>query len=233
MISHHHKCIFVHIPKTAGQSIERAFLEQIGLDWETRAPLLLRYNDNARLGPPRLAHLTAQQYTLHKYIPDDMFNSYFKFAYVRNPWDRLVSFYKYLGYASELDFNTFAKKVFEKRIWREQYWFVRPQSDFVYTDDNRQLMNFIGKFENLQDDFHKICEITGMPTTKLAHINKSGDELSAKRSNSERIKAALKHIKNKNIPSHKHYQEYYDSESIEIANRLYHRDIELLGYRFE
>lgn len=96
MISHHHKSVFVHIPKCGGQSIETAFLHDIGLDWRRRAPLLLRFNDNPDLGPPRLAHLLARDYVTMGYLPKDMFDSYFKFAVVRNPYRRIVSTYQYL-----------------------------------------------------------------------------------------------------------------------------------------
>ena len=65
MISHRHRCVFVHIPKVAGQSIEHVFLGWNGLNWKGRAPLLLRPNEDPRKGPPRLAHLRAQDY-----VPD-------------------------------------------------------------------------------------------------------------------------------------------------------------------
>ena len=59
MISHRHQCVFVHVPKTAGISIEHVFLAQYGLTWDERAPLLLRFNPDPALGPERLGHLTA------------------------------------------------------------------------------------------------------------------------------------------------------------------------------
>jgi hypothetical protein len=46
MISYKRKCVFVHIPKCAGQSIESVFDNDAGLTWENRAPFLLRPNAN-------------------------------------------------------------------------------------------------------------------------------------------------------------------------------------------
>ena len=85
-------CVFVHVPKCAGQSVEMFFLNRIGLDWERRAPLLLRPNDVPALGPHLLAHLKAHEYVEKKWMTPLEFNEYFKFAFVRNPWgqDRLV-----------------------------------------------------------------------------------------------------------------------------------------------
>ena len=54
VISHEHRCVFVHIPKCAGQSIETVFLEDLGLDWSNRSILLLRPNECPDIGPPRL-----------------------------------------------------------------------------------------------------------------------------------------------------------------------------------
>lgn len=62
MISRAHKTIFLHIPKAAGQSIEMAFLRDLGLDWSTREQVLLRPNDDPAAGPERLAHLFAREY---------------------------------------------------------------------------------------------------------------------------------------------------------------------------
>src|SRR5689334_4209923 len=107
MISHRHRCLFIHIPKVAGQSIEEVFIRLHNLTWKTRAPLLLRRNDQPELGPPRLAHLKAIDYVRYCYVTPQEFNSYFKFSFIRNPWDRMVSFYKYLGKPQQQSFKEF------------------------------------------------------------------------------------------------------------------------------
>ena len=69
MISHHHKCIFIHIPKTGGTSIENVLRQ-----------------DKSKGSDHRL---------LHEYSHYSVFNSYFKFAIVRNTYDRIWSLYSY------------------------------------------------------------------------------------------------------------------------------------------
>ena len=235
MISHHHKCIFVHIPKNAGQSIEHVFLNLLNLDWETRAPLLLRYNDRAELGPPRLAHLRAQEYVSYRYLSQELFEEYFKFTFVRNPWSRMVSIYKYLKFNQKYEFKSFLKNAFKNKVWRDDYWFVRPQSDFVCTEDGKLLVDFVGKFETLQEDFNDICTKIALAPIKIPHVNKSN--VKPKPSLHpirfiEYVNYQISQINLKQIPTFKKYQDYYDHESIEIVAELYKRDIELFGYKF-
>ena len=108
-------------PSVRGQSIEMFFLARVGLEWETRAPLLLRPNDVPALGPPRLAHLKAHEYVEKKWMTPAQFDEYFKFAFVRNPWDRIASFYRFLGFDRRCSFPRFVSKhlpgQIEKRHW--------------------------------------------------------------------------------------------------------------------
>jgi len=91
MISHHHKVLFVHIPKCAGQSIERAFLRDLRLDWSNRHGLLLRPKKCYESGPERLAHLYANEYVGLGYVSEQDFRRFYKFCIVRDPIDRIIS----------------------------------------------------------------------------------------------------------------------------------------------
>ena len=241
MICHHYKCIFVHIPKTAGQSIETVFLNLLDLDWKTRAPLLLRENDIPELGPPRLAHLKATEYVDYKYIPEALFRDYYKFTFVRNPWDRVVSLYKGLGFYKHIPFKVFVMNTLQEELWKSKYWFVGPQNQYICDKQGNFIVDFIGRFESLQEDFNHICTNVGLMPTKLPHVNasKKSMQYSADRpkhslfSPIKLLKQLRRHHKTYSYPIFSSYIEYYDDESIKKVRELYSKDIEMFGYQFE
>lgn len=217
MICHKYKCIFVHIPKTAGQSIEHVFLNLLGLSWEEREPLLLKFNYDKNLGPPRLAHLKAQEYLKYNYISQSMFDSYFKFSFVRNPWSRIVSFYNYRRYYQLFSFKHFVTKRLKNKILEKDYWFIGPQHEFIMNHNGDIIVDYIGRFENLKDDFNVICNALGLKDVKLPHVNKARE-----------VSLIQKFVKK----SKKHYSEYYDRETKEIVENAYKKDIQIFNYSF-
>ena len=228
MISHKYKTLFVHIPKVAGQSIENVFLKDLGLNWKTRKPLLLMPNDQPENGPPRLAHLTAEEYTKYHYLSEELFNDYFKFSFVRNPWDRAVSFYKYLYYVKGVKFEVFAKEILPKLV-NENDFFYKPQYDYIYKD-GKLCVDFIGRFENLNEDFLKILKKLNLTNLELKHHNKSKvNQGRNSRNLSKIIKIFKGTVKN---PIYTSYREYFDQESVDIISKLYQKDIECFQYSF-
>jgi hypothetical protein len=230
MLSRDYKCIFVHIPKVAGQSIERVFLGLHGLSWENRAPLLLRPNDNPALGPPRLAHLKASEYVTCGHVTQEDFDSFFKFSFVRNPWSRLVSVYRYLGLARDMPFKRFLVEKFSGEEEWEPRLFCVPQYDFLFNENNRQLVDYIGRFEDLQAGFDHVCASIGLSPITLPHANKSGSD--------HGVVSALKQTArwisplHRKYDEHDHYTKYYDNESIELVARIHSRDLEAFGYQY-
>lgn len=207
MICHSCQTLFVHIPKTAGQSIEQVFLEHVGLDWKRRAPLLLRPRFDGESGPPRLAHLRVVEYLRYGYITPKRFGMYFTFSIVRNPWDRMLSFYRYLGYAERMEFDAFIELFLQK--WRQEkhYWFVRPQIDYLTTETGEIGVKYVGRFERLQESFDEICRHLGWESRPLPRSNVSATETAS-------------------------YRTYYTDRTRRIVARIYQRDLEAFGYRF-
>jgi len=227
MICHDYKCVFIHIPKAAGQSVEQYFLHKVGLDWQTRAPLLLRKNDDPTMGPPKLAHLTALEYTTYNYLSQQEFDSYYKFSFVRDPFTRTISFYKYLGYHSMVTFDVFVKNYLPKLI-KEQYWFLMPQVNFLY-DNDKPLFDFVGRFENINSDFEKVCTALNMPDADLPHANKSKKEKYERLKLIRKDPSVLKHL-SFNLKEGKGVADYYTDELKDIVYNMYKPDFEKFGY---
>jgi len=229
--------LFVHIPKAAGQSIESIFVERMGLTWQERDALLLKSNADASLGPPRLAHLMASEYIRCGHISASQYQQYFKFSFVRNPWARIVSEYNYRrlhgdkGYQG--DFKTFIFKHFPTESLdnyqkaKDYYRHIIPQWQFLYDENGNQLVDFIGKFENLQADFNKVFQQLNIAEIALPHKNKTL-AVGLKQRFLQKTKRLLPKLDNK-----KHYSSYYDDESQQFIANYYRKDIELFDYQFE
>ena len=181
MINHKHKYIFIHIPKTAGSSIE-SFLNP-SIKCTTNGDTFLKNK-----------HESAVFYNTRD---PNCFSKYFKFTFVRNPWDMVVSRYFYRK-TKQSNFNISIKDF----LLGNFNWIKYFNSLSI---DGKICVDFIGKFENLEQDFGIVCDRIGIPRQKLPHRNKS---------------------------NHKHYTEYYDDETHEIVAKTYAKDIEYFGYKF-
>lgn len=232
MIAHEQKAIFIHIPKCAGQSIENAFLRLNGLDRNTRLPLLLQPNNDPNIGPPQLAHLLAKEYVQYHYISQELFFKYFKFAFVRNPWSRLVSFYNYSSYRTIYTFSQFLHNYFIPKMWIEKFYFVRPQVDYLFSDDGKLLVDYIGKFESLDHDFSVVCENLNISKVGLEHANKSDHGVGKDKIYKRWVKYVLWSAYGSKLPIFKNYRDYYDSKSKKTIEKYYLADIEYLKYEF-
>lgn len=228
MICHHFNCVFVHIPKAAGQSVEQVFIKALDLTWDTRAPLLLRTNDNSALGPRSLAHLTAQEYVEKKYMTPEQFSRYFKFTFVRNPYARLVSTYVYFDYIEKFEFKNFLEKIVARNIHDRQFI---PQTQFIQDSTGNMLVDFVGRFENLQKDFDHVTDCVGLPRATLPHANKTiVSKTNPGTLNS--LKNVLKavHSRKAHRRLKTRYMDYFDAEAFALANSLYTADFKTLGY---
>lgn len=163
------KAIFVHVPRTGGQSIEHVFLEAHGLDWKSRDPLLMRERREGERGPERLAHLLAREYVECGYLTPGIFASCFKFAIVRHPYERALSEYRY-----RMQKRNFAQKEFLRLLEssdREHHF--AAQSEFVLDESGRTMVDCILRFESLQRDFDPVSERLFGRRVTLSHVNRS------------------------------------------------------------
>lgn len=243
MFSHSKKFIFVHIPKVAGTSItgtetsRTSLLSKFG---EFELPKVEYNVNNLPFDPddknkfdPQPPHLRATDYVKYGYVTEAQFHEYFKFAFVRNPWARIVSEYKYRGHINRFSFKDFLFYHFPYPSWTDEYCHTIPQYDYLYDKNGKLLVDFVGKFENLQTDYDKVCQMLDIPQHILTNENKS---LTYSQRNSGWIQV-LKNIKGilngqRKANSFKHYSDYYDNESKEFIAKLYKNDINAFGYEF-
>lgn len=195
MISHSLQCIFVHIPKCAGSSINQQLkLESLGFS----------------------GHAPASYHSEHK--------DYFSFTFVRNPYARAASAYKYFqklkqGHrwykrnsiisdaANEMGFNEFVNHIpdFMKLMKRQEGSFesgihFKPYDYFL--DSN---IDFLGKFENIQEDYAFILAKLKLPRANLRKVNSTNNL---------------------------NYRQLYIEDSRSTVYNIYQEDIKKYNYKF-
>lgn len=176
MISHEHRCVFVHIPKCGGQSTETIFLRDLGLTWEQRAPLLMRDRAPGELGPPRLAHLVARDYVALRHLSQELFDAYLKFSVVRDPFARAASSYTFLHLHRLMTFEQYVEGYLADAVrdpGHRMHWFLRPQVDYLY-DGDTLLVDRVIRLEHLDAELPEIADACGVADTAVPHVNRGG-----------------------------------------------------------
>jgi hypothetical protein len=229
MICRPFNCIFVHIPKAAGRSIEMYFMNKLGLDRENdsdRAQLLITDNDDPARGTEKLSHLSAAEYVRCGHITQAEFSSFYKFSFVRNPWARLVSEYRYRNFLSHKSFKDFVMNKLPAPGWDDKYRHIMPQTEMLYDSDGNLLVDFVGKFEQLDQDFEKVCKHLGFEDSSLSHVNSSDKK-------SRELRRKFRNfIHNNGEANLRNYVDFYDTETREFVSNLYRKDIDNFGYSF-
>lgn len=238
MLIHEMKVIFVHVPKTAGQSVEHAFLDRLGKSWETRHDFLLRANDDPAVGPPRLAHLTAPEYRDLGHVTPEQFGSYFKFGFVRNPWARLTSEYRFRRSRIRKSFRDWLLKEFPQPGFDDLWRHVMPQSTYLFEADGRDAMDFIGRFETLEQDYKTVTDRLDIGLSALRRINSTSDLGTVERMRQlgpvRGVRSSLGEALRRSLhPSPARWQDYYDTETRSFVAEFYAEDIERFDYHFE
>ncbi|QIK37766.1 sulfotransferase family protein [Caldichromatium japonicum] len=217
LLSHRYRFLFVHIAKTGGTSVRAALKPLLWRDpWYYPMWLCGRLNHltGHRLGMklPRHAKVILAQ----ELLPREYFEGLFKFAFVRNPWDLQVSSFHhirrerphYLG--GHTDFADFLRwKLDPDRPY--QYHLdtsITPQSDYLVDLEGRVIVDDIGRYERLEEDFAGICKRIGIRPLPLPHRRRAQDRK-------------------------RDWRTYYTDETAELVARHFARDIELFGYHFD
>ncbi len=215
-ISHRRRCVFVHIPKTGGTSIEHALGMRARHARESRkkmfGPVLSDDLRAMELSSGFLQHLTMRE--LLRLHPHDALHGYFSFAIVRNPWDRMVSIYfrpdrdmleqaRAQGVELEgLEFGDFVEASMDV-----EHAHLRPQHEYVTDDAGHVIVDLVGRFETLEASFQEVRERLGV-----------------------RRRLPVKYA-SPSRPSRDHRPHYTERTRALVAER-YARDIEIFDYAF-
>ena len=229
MICKEFNCIFVHVPKTAGRSVEMFFLQRLGMDRDNdadRKALLITDNPNPDSSTEKLTHLSAAEYVQCGYLTPEEFAGFYKFSFVRNPWARLVSEYRYRNYFTHRSFKDFVMHKLPSPGPDDKYRHIMPQTDMLYDADGRLLVDFVGKFENLKNDFNHVCRHLGIEKSALPHVNSSDKD-------SRELKRRLRNFLYRNDENRlRRYTDFYDDETRDFVAQLYRQDVENFDYSF-
>ncbi len=201
-----YKAIYFPIPKAGSSSMKKIFCEILEVKGEAKLKNKFPEYYNYRNFP-----YVKKEKILKKY------SNYFRFTFVRNPWDRLVSCYKnwvrddfkerYLiyGFKEGMSFEEFVKAVCKIPDEVSEGHF-RSQHTFIVDKRGRLLTNFIGKIENFEKYFKDICDKINLKYVKVSPENERKD---------------------------KHYSKYYTEKTKKMVENRFKTDIELFQYNFE
>ena len=233
MISHKYRCIFIHIPRTGGTSIERALCGPTQarlLSWAAESSSLRKKGRRGQAisktmrgrravfallnlaGLPKLhrklygaKHFKAQQ--ARRFYGEDVWQAYFTFAFVRNTWDRLVSSYHFRR--NVLNYEVESRTSFRDWVLRrcESSEEVKRQGQrAALSDDNGELIvDWVGRFEDLQSGFETVSQELNLDIKHLPKVYGSGT---------------------------RNYVEHYDSETRERVAESFRDEIEFFDFRF-
>jgi hypothetical protein len=216
LISYTHKFIFFHVAKVGGLSIRKALEPYAQLPEKfriKRPPKFSRGKPNPLYEMWENTVLHAKSRDAAKELSQEIYNKFYKFAFVRNPWDWQVSMYHFIlketthirhelvtsmsGFEEYLEWVISTPNPYSRGA-------TRFQKDMLTDDTGGLMVDFVGRYETLSGDFRQICQKLGI-NASLPHLNQS---------------------------SHRDYRTYYNERTKQLVAEHFREDIELFGYDF-
>ena len=250
MISKKHRCIFVHIPKTAGTSLSQAlglfdrYKHEVQDHRTLREMKPMNLND-LRIGLTHKSHYYSRKRLLsyyfenfvlgHHEIDQAEYQQFYKFTFVRNPWARLYSWFNNLmqeenrqkhHVPEDYTFEKFVKEGMRLDIrilqgyWKQKKGELYKESTFAYYNpvlpqmhwikdwQENVPLDFIGRFENLHNDWNHVCDQINLDNRQFDWIMRSP-------------------------VSGSEYKKAFDQEMRDIVERYYQEDINFFDYEFD
>lgn len=213
MISLNEKFLFIHIPKTGGNSIQNILFQYSedsrSISSEKRQDGVSRYGLKSSIHAELAKHSSLNDYK--EKLESKTYQSLFKFTVIRNPWDRLISYY-FSPHRGQQYWN---RELFQKFIRT-----VKPLTYYISTYSDNNLSNksiysvkdksygdihYVMRYEKLSNDFYDVMRLLKLEPKCLPHVNKS---------------------------NRKNYKEYYDKQLINLVKDTFAEEIEIFQYEF-
>jgi hypothetical protein len=224
LINHKYKFIFIHIPKNAGTSMRGVFgaLENTESYDMPNPHINIKQLEKNLLNPNLPTTHNSRRHITTSELKENMENSwndYFKFAFIRNPFERLVSFYHFYKtkqfqqwrpnhkMTKEVNSYTFSEWVQHRKVQQKSKKvpiFKLPQTHWTDAGEN-QLVDYIGRYENIEEDYKYVLDKLKIKYEPLPLYNKS---------------------------YHNSCDEYYDDYTISVAKWWYKSDIDRFNYTY-
>jgi hypothetical protein len=171
MISFQKRFLFIHIPKTAGNSIQSVLRDYS----EDQLVALRKEQDGIERFGLRNPNYKIKKHSMlseyHDVLGDEQFRNLYKFTCVRNPWDRMVSYY----FTPTQNPETWNPKKFRGIISK-----AVSVADYLRLDNGEKdpfaNVDYIMRFENLANDFCTVCTAIGVSASILPQYNRSSRE---------------------------------------------------------
>lgn len=217
LISHSHRFIFFHVAKTGGISVRRA-LEPYAEEPERfkipRPARMKAGKPNPFYGVWEAMLLHAKASDAQRELPVEVFEPYFKFAFVRNPWDLQVSMYHFILREETHIRHALVRSLGSFEAYLE--WLVQTPNPFpkgatrlqqepLIDATGRLLVDFVGRYEHLAEDFEQVCQHLRL-SVQLPHLNRT---------------------------EHQDFRRYYTDATRALVARHFAEDIERFGYTFD